>query len=73
MHDYFPNYIIRNFILAYGLYNPEVFFSNACPDYIIWKLLYGGGIRRLKMYFQVVYGMTEEPMEVQEETVLKKL
>jgi len=25
------------------------------PDYIIWKLFYEGGTRRIKIYFHVVY------------------
>jgi len=41
MHDWFPNYVIWKSFLA----------LNACMDYIIWKLFYGGGTKRLKMYF----------------------
>jgi len=39
--------------LTFGLCNPE----------------YGGDTKRIKKYFHILYGMTEEHMEVQEETV----
>jgi len=38
-----------------GLHNPEA---------TLW-----GGTKRLKRYFHVVYGVPEEPIEVQEETL----
>jgi len=34
------------------------------PETTLW-----GGTRRIKIYFYVVYGVAEEPMEVQEETI----
>jgi len=55
-------------------------------DYIIRKLFlnprltsglcnskYGSGTRRIKRYFHVLYGVKEEHMEMQEETVPFKL
>jgi len=41
-------------------------------DYIIQKLFYGSGTKRLKRYFHVVYGGARRTYGMQEEIVLYK-